>query len=73
MIKGKNKSKTLKKDISCECKCKFYGRKCNSNQRWNNEKCRCECKKHICEKDYICCPSTCSCEIRKCLTSINDY
>ena len=27
-----NESKTLTKDISCECKCKFDGTKCNSNQ-----------------------------------------
>ena len=26
-----NESKTLTKRISCECKCKFDGRKCNSN------------------------------------------
>ena len=30
------------------------GKTCNSNQWWNNDKCRCECKKHhICEKDVI--------------------
>ena len=30
------------------------GRKCNSDQWWSNDKCRCECKKcHICEKDYV--------------------
>ena len=28
----KNESKTLTKHISCECKCKFDDRKCNSNQ-----------------------------------------
>ena len=28
---GKNESKILTKDISCECKCKFDRRKCNSN------------------------------------------
>ena len=32
MITGINQSKTLTKDISCECKCKFDGRKCNSDQ-----------------------------------------
>ena len=54
MITGINESKTLTKHISCECKCKFDGRKCNSYQLWNNDKCRCECKKrHVCEKDYI--------------------
>ena len=35
MIAGINKSKTLKKHISCESKCIFDGRKCNSNQKWN--------------------------------------
>ena len=34
-----NESETLTKHISCECKCKFDGRKCNSNQDWNNDKC----------------------------------
>ena len=29
MITGINESKTLTKHISCECKCKFDGRKCN--------------------------------------------
>ena len=39
MITGENKSKTLTKDISCECKCRFDGRKYNLDQRWNNDKC----------------------------------
>ena len=38
MITGKSESKILTKAISCECKCKFDGRKCNSNQWWNNDK-----------------------------------
>ena len=41
MITGINESKTLAKHISCECKCKFDRIKCNSNQWWNNDKCRC--------------------------------
>ena len=44
MITGKNESKTLVKHILCECKSTFDGRKCNSNQKWNNDKGRCECK-----------------------------
>ena len=32
MITGINESKTLTKHISCECKCRFDGRKCNSDQ-----------------------------------------
>ena len=38
MITGINESKWLKKDISCECKCKFDGRNCNLDQWWNNDK-----------------------------------
>ena len=37
MITGINESKTLTKSTSCECKCKFDGRKCNSNQWWNKD------------------------------------
>ena len=39
MITGINELKTLTKHVLCECKCKFNGRKCNSNQKWNNDKC----------------------------------
>ena len=54
MITGTNESKTLTKHISCECKFKFDGTKCNSNQWWNNDKCRFECKKHhICVKGFL--------------------
>ena len=54
MIRGISELKTLTKHISCKCKCKFEGRKCNSNQKCNSNKCISDCKKHhICEKDYI--------------------
>ena len=39
-----NESKTLTKHISCEFKCRFDGRKCKSDQWWNNDKCQCKCK-----------------------------
>ena len=39
MITGINESKTLTKPLSCTSKCKFDGRKCNSDQCWNNNKC----------------------------------
>ena len=39
MITGIDESKTLTKHILCECKCNFDGRKCNSKQWWNNDKC----------------------------------
>ena len=40
MITRKNESKVLTKDISCERKCRFDRKKCNSSQWWNNNKCR---------------------------------
>ena len=47
----------LMNHISCKCKCKFDGRICNSNRKWNNDKCQCECKnskeRNACEKDYV--------------------
>ena len=47
--------------MSCECKYRFDGRKCNTDQWWNNNKCWCECKKrHAWEKDYVWNPPTCN-------------
>ena len=44
MTTGINEWKTLTKHISCKCICKFGSRKCNSNQKWNNDKCWWVCK-----------------------------
>ena len=73
MITGINESKRLAKHISCKCKCRFDGEKCNTNQWWNNNKRRCESKNiHLCENDYVWNPATCTCENRKYLASIMD-
>ena len=37
MITRINEFKTSTKHISCDCKCKFDGRKWNSDQNWNKE------------------------------------
>ena len=54
MITGINESKILTKHLSCKCGSKFDGRKCNSNQKCNSDRCQCECKKlkeyHVCQK-----------------------
>ena len=47
MIKEINESKALIKHLSCKCKCRFDGRKCNSDQWWNNDKFQCKCKIHV--------------------------
>ena len=73
MITGINESKTLVKHVSCKCKCKSDGRKCNSDQWWSNNKCWYECKNnHVCEKYYIWNPAPCSCEDTKYLANITD-
>ena len=73
MITRINESKTITKHVSFKCKCRFDGKKFNSNQCWNNDKYRCECEKHhACEKDYIWNLSTCSCKNGKYLGSIMD-
>ena len=72
MIAGIKELKTLGKHISCECKCRFDGRKCNSDQWWNNDKCQCECKKMSCmwRKIMFKNPSACNCEHGKDLANI---
>ena len=66
MIIGIYEAKKLIKHISCHCKYKFSSTTCNSNQKWNNDKCQCECKKYLIYKnDYIRNPTTCICENSK--------
>ena len=38
--------KYLKNHLSWKHKYKPDGRKCNPDQKWDSDKCRCECKKH---------------------------
>ena len=39
---------------TCKCKCRLDASACNNKQRWNDDKCRCECKelidKGVCDK-----------------------
>ena len=53
MITNKNQTKTIVKYFSCDYKCKFNNRKCNSNQKWNNETYQCEWKIIIHAKKII--------------------
>ena len=32
---------------TCKCKCKLHASLCNNKQRWNEDKCRCECRELI--------------------------
>ena len=44
MIRGISISRIVTKHMSWKCECNFDSKKCNSNQKWNNNKCRCEWK-----------------------------
>ena len=61
-------------NISYECKCRFDGKKYNSDKWCNNDKCRYGCKKrHVCEKDYVWNLATSNSENGKYFASIMDH
>ena len=63
MITNGNESKALVKDIPLDGKYKFNRATRNSIQKWNNDKCQCECKKYrMCKKDYSWNHSKCICK-----------
>ena len=59
-----------------KCICRLDKIICNSKQRWNEDKCRCECKelidKGLCDKGYLWNPSNCECQCDK-SCSIGEY
>ena len=42
-----NETKNIKWHETCKCECRLDAIVCNNKQRWNNDKCRCECKELI--------------------------
>ena len=67
MLTNKNEAKTIMtKHISCDCKRKFNSITYNSNQKWNNKTCQCECRNyHKYKKDCSWNSSTYICENSK--------
>ena len=51
-----NETRHIKWHESRRCKCRLDAGVCNNKQRWNDHKCRCECKelvdKGVCDKGY---------------------
>ena len=72
MITAKNGSKTLAKHMSCECKCKFDGRKYSQNQKWNSYCFSASVKDIIYVKKIVWNCATCICKNGKYLASIID-
>ena len=63
------------KHISCKCKCKFDGRKCNLNQNLKNNKCWFVCKNskdHQYKANHFWNRAKCSCENGKYSRSIGN-
>ena len=64
-----NETRHIKWHETCKYICRLDKIICNSKQRWNEDKCRCECKelidKGVCDKGYAWNPSNCECECDK--------
>ena len=56
-----NETRHIKWHKTCKYKCRLDAIACINKQRWNNNKCRCECKELIdsgrCDKGFIWNPS----------------
>ena len=39
-----NETRHIKWYKTCKCKCRLDASVCNNKQRWNEDKCTCECK-----------------------------
>ena len=54
---------------TCKFECRLDAIVCNDIERWNKNKCRCECKelvdKGICDEGFTWNPSSCECECDK--------
>ena len=44
LISKTNETRHIEWHETYKCKCRLDGRVCNNKQRWNEDKCRCECK-----------------------------
>ena len=64
-----NETRFIEWHETCKYQCQFGTNICNNKQRWNKNKCRCECKelidKGMCNKGFIWNPSNCQCECYK--------
>ena len=64
-----NETRHIKWHKTCKCICRLDAIFYNNKQRWNNDKCRWECKelvdKGVCDKDFIWNPSNYECECDK--------
>ena len=69
LISRKNETRYINLHETCKWKYRLDASVCDNKQRWNEGKCRCECKeligKGICDKGFIWNPRNCECECYK--------
>ena len=57
VVSRTNETRHIKWHETCKCKCRLDASVCNNKQRWNEDKCRWECKelvdKGVCDKGFI--------------------
>ena len=67
LISWSNQTRHIEWHETCKCKCRLDGTVFNNKQRWNEEKCRCESREELndkerCDKGFLRNPSNCNCE-----------
>ena len=65
IITNKNDAKAMTDHVACDCKSKFNSTISNSDPKWNNKTCQCECENYrTYKKDYSLNPRTFICQNR---------
>ena len=66
MISRRNELKNITFHKSCKCHCLLDEKVCNNKQKWNKDKCRCECLEiKDCENRSFWNVVNCRCEFKK--------
>ena len=65
-----NQTEDIEWQETYKCRCRLDASVCNNKQRWNKDKCRCECREELsdkerCDKGFIWIPSNCNWECDK--------
>ena len=46
-----NQTRHIEWHVTCKCKCRSDSSVCNNKQRWNEDKCRCEYREQLIDKE----------------------
>ena len=65
-----NQTRHIEWHETCKCKCRLDASVCSNKQRWNEDKCRGECREELidkqrCDKRFVWNPSNCNCDCDK--------